>query len=511
MRSWQSVTASISGRRSVVALGMVYVIFAASYPLLPFIEERSVELWAVLGILVGGPGVILLYGGYRLPQTDIRPEFYSTVSTWCLRGVVVGLGIMIPIVLASSDSNNVGNTLLLTALGSLAGFAAGSYDAGAKTRTFDLEQRNQELQEAHADLKEREAELERVRDRMEFALTSTDALVWDWNVENERATHYPSEEHVFGTTVESWEDYADLIHPDDRESAQRVLERSLETGEPKHEEIRIVRDGEVRWIEAPGRPITDADGLTRMVGVARDITERKTFELQLKASNERLEQFAYVASHDLQEPLRMITSYLDLLENRYRDELDDDAREFIDYAVDGAGRMQEMVQDLLTYSQLDTDAEPLEPTGAEAVVETALDVLELQIEENDAEISVSELPTVEADENQLEQVFQNLVSNAIKYRGDDPPRIGIDATRQNEMCRFDVTDNGIGIDPAYADQIFEVFKRLHTNEEYQGTGIGLSLCQKIVEHHGGEIWVESEPGQGSTFSFTIPLVEHAVG
>ena len=228
---------------------------------------------------------------------------------------------------------------------------------------------------------------------------------------------------------------------------------------------------------------------------------------KLEESNQRLEQFAYITSHDLQEPLRMISSYLRLLENRYVDQLDDDAEEFIEFAVDGAERMRQMINDLLEYSRLDTRAEPFEPTDTRTVVENALANLQVQIEENDADIDVGRLPTVPADSNQLEQVFQNLVSNAIKYRGEDPPEIEIGAGRDDDRWVFQVADNGIGMDPEHTDRIFDVFDRLHTHEEYPGTGIGLALCQKIIERHGGDIWVESEPGVGSTFYFTIPADE----
>ena len=259
-------------------------------------------------------------------------------------------------------------------------------------------------------------------------------------------------------------------------------------------------------------PVTDANGeIIAGMLVAQDISERIEYRNQLEEtveeleeSNERLEQFAYIASHDLQEPLRMITSYLNLLEDHYGDELDEQAQEFMEYAVDGSERMRTMVQDLLTYSRLDTDAEPFDPTDLESVVTAALDNLTVQIEERRAEIDVGSLPTVEADANQLEQVFRNLVSNAIKYCEADPPRVKIGAEPVDGMVRFSVADNGIGMDPAYTDQIFEVFKRLHNDDEYPGTGIGLSLCRKIVERHGGDIWVDSAPGEGSMFYFTIP-------
>jgi len=228
---------------------------------------------------------------------------------------------------------------------------------------------------------------------------------------------------------------------------------------------------------------------------------------ELRESNERLEQFAYVASHDLQEPLRMVTNYLRLVEDRYGDELDEDGTDFIEYAVDGAERMRRMINGLLTYSRVDTRGDPLEPVDTEAVVDDVLTGLQVEIEDSDAEVEVGSLPTVSADRNQLEQVFQNLVSNALKYTEGGSPRVEIDAEKRGGEWAFRVADDGIGIDPEWQDRIFEVFERLHSREEYDGTGIGLSVCQKIVERHGGDMWVESEPGDGSTFWFTIPDTE----
>ncbi|WP_207591734.1 MEDS domain-containing protein [Halomontanus rarus] len=255
----------------------------------------------------------------------------------------------------------------------------------------------------------------------------------------------------------------------------------------------------------PDEPARDVD---RMLGTLVDRTEAKV-ELndtidELAESNERLKRFAYIASHDLQEPLRMISSYLQLLENRYADDLDDDAREYIDFAVDGSDRMREMVDGLLEYSRIDMQDADFEPVDCDAVLDDVVADLQLQIDESDAAVVVDELPTVAGDANQLEQLFSNLVSNAIKYSGEEPPRVEVAADRQGDRAVFSVADNGIGIESEYVDQIFEVFTRLHSNDEYRGTGIGLALCRKIVNHHGGDIWVDSELGEGTTFHFTLP-------
>ncbi len=225
---------------------------------------------------------------------------------------------------------------------------------------------------------------------------------------------------------------------------------------------------------------------------------------ELEESNERLKRFAYVASHDLQEPLRMISSYLQLLESNHADELDGEAREYIDFAVDGADRMREMVEGLLAYSRIDMDDSEFESVSCTDIVDDVLTDLQVRIDETDATIRVESLPAVTGDAQQIEQLCSNLLSNAIKYSGDEPPHVEISAERQGNRCVFSVADQGIGIDPEYVDQIFEIFNRLHSNDECQGTGIGLSLCQKIVDHHGGDIWVDTEPGAGTTFYFTLP-------
>ncbi|QRV15316.1 histidine kinase [Haloterrigena salifodinae] len=224
---------------------------------------------------------------------------------------------------------------------------------------------------------------------------------------------------------------------------------------------------------------------------------------RLEASNERLEEFAYAASHDLQEPLRMISSYLQLIERRYADALDEDGQEFIDFAVDGADRMRRMIDGLLEYSRVETQGDPFESVDLDAVLDDVLTDLQLRIEETDAAIAREPLPTVTGDAGQLRQVFQNLLSNALEYSGDDPPRVAVSAEETGSEWVIAVRDEGIGIDPADIDRIFALFQRLHSVEESVGSGIGLAVCKRIVERHGGEIRVDSEPGEGSTFSVAI--------
>ncbi len=253
---------------------------------------------------------------------------------------------------------------------------------------------------------------------------------------------------------------------------------------------------------------------TSIGNLEAEITERKKAEdelfrssEELKRSNEDLQRFAYVASHDLQEPLRTISSFLQLIEKRNRDRLDAESKEFISFAVSGANRLQIMINNLLEYSRVESRGTPFVEVASGDILRKVIDDFEPEIERSNAVITFDDLPTVMADPNQIGRLFQNLVGNALKFRGEEPPRIHVAARREKGSRVFSVSDNGIGIDPKYKDRIFIIFQRLHTMDTYAGTGIGLSICKKIVERHGGRIWVESEPGKGSTFRFTIPSME----
>jgi signal transduction histidine kinase len=250
---------------------------------------------------------------------------------------------------------------------------------------------------------------------------------------------------------------------------------------------------------------------TSNADLSGEIAERQRAEEKLKRtaselerSNAELEQFAYVASHDLQEPLRMVTTYCQLLQQRYKGQLDADADDFIHYAVDGASRMQSLISDLLAYSRVGARADRLEDLDYQSIVEKAVENLKFALDESNGTITHDALPSVTGEPAQLLQLTQNLLSNAIKYRDDKPPRAHIEAQRGDGEWVISVSDNGIGIDPQNLDRVFLIFQRLHTRSEYPGTGIGLAICKKIVERHGGRIWAESKSGTGTTFSFTLP-------
>ena len=309
-------------------------------------------------------------------------------------------------------------------------------------------------------------------------------------------------------------DWMRITHPDD---VQEDLDNMalLNAGKISgfHMEKRYLHhDGTPVWINMSIAPILVEDKAhPRHLCMIEDITERKHVEEKLAAvaaelerSNNDLEQFASIAAHDLQEPLRMVASYTQLLAERYEGQLDEKARKYIAYAVDGAVRMQRLVNDLLTYARVGTRGNPIEPTDAGRVLGQAIGDLATAIEESRAVVTHEELPLVRADASQLRQLFQNLLANALKFRSEEVPRVHVSARDEGRDWVFAVRDNGIGIDRQYAERVFVVFQRLHTRRDYPGTGIGLALCKRIVERHGGRIWFESEPGKGSTFLFTVP-------
>ena len=258
-------------------------------------------------------------------------------------------------------------------------------------------------------------------------------------------------------------------------------------------------------------PIKDKNGKTKNAIIYQnDVTKRVITEEELKErvknlklSNEELEQFAYIASHDLQEPLRSVASFTQLLQKRYKDKLDKEANEFIQFIVDGATKMHDLITDLLLFSRIGTRVKPFAETDMNLILKEVLDSLTQSIKETKAEITYDHLPTIKADDSQMKQLLQNLISNAIKFHGDDTPHIHITGKKKTNEWVFSVKDNGIGIDPNYFDKIFIIFQRLHKTAEYRGTGIGLAVCKKIAQRHGGKIWVTSKLGKGATFYFTI--------
>jgi PAS domain S-box-containing protein len=282
-----------------------------------------------------------------------------------------------------------------------------------------------------------------------------------------------------------------------------IAARSARAHGAGRELVALCADGTELAVEIGLTPLETPGGRFTLASLI-DITERKRAMDELRRSNAELERFAYLASHDLQEPLRMVASYVELLGQRYRGRLDESADRYIFHAVDGARRMQRLINDVLAYARIGSLGAPLVPVAVGSIVEGVLATLEPEQSRAAGAVEVGALPTVIADEGQLVQLLQNLIVNALKFRGECNPRVRIDAVRDGGCWRFSVADNGIGIDPKDAERVFEMFQRLHERSKYEGSGIGLAIARRIVERHGGQIWVEPTPGGGATFQFTLP-------
>ncbi len=357
------------------------------------------------------------------------------------------------------------------------------------------------------------------------ALATNDAI-WDWDTKTDVVTRrgkglkmlfgYDLEESVLEENF-----WHKRIHPDDLPSVLANQVAILDDPSQMYweDEYRFLKkNGQYAFVHDKGYIIRNEEGKAiRLLGATRDITERKENEAllldlnnrlkqradELAASNVELERFAYIASHDMQEPLRMITSFLQLFKKKYEDQIDETAEQYIHFAVDGAERMKKLIMDLLHYSRVGSNKEDFEMIKTNALVNEVANVFLTAVDETGASITIDPLPDVKANRTQLFQLFQNLIGNALKYQSNEPPQIHISGKAEEKHFQFSVRDNGIGIKPIFFEKIFVLFQRLHHKNEYSGTGIGLAICKKIVERHHGKIWVESEPGKGSCFYFTL--------
>jgi len=360
--------------------------------------------------------------------------------------------------------------------------------------------------------------------RLENALDGAEIGVWDWNVVTDEVFVSPQLTAQLGSSA-TWTalaDWVDHLHPDDQDAAEQVIADYLSGEIFEYENTFRLRhvDGSYRSIFSRGQLLRDDDGQPiRMVGVHIDITERVEQQKllaeqaeELRISNTELEQFAYVASHDLQEPLRAISGYAQLLSENYANSLDDTGKNYAHRTVEGARRMQKLISDLLEYSRVSRKGKSFKPTDLRECVRDALVLLDAVIQESGAAIEVSDLPVVTADPGQMVRLLQNLIGNALKYRGDAPPCVEISSeqTADDGWWTIRVKDNGIGIAPEHAERVFEIFQRLHSRQEYRGTGIGLAVCRRIVERQGGRIHVEPNEDAGSTFVLTLPGEQDAL-
>ncbi|ADB60766.1 multi-sensor signal transduction histidine kinase [Haloterrigena turkmenica DSM 5511] len=489
-------------------------------------------LWTLLensALLVLASGLVL--AGVWIVRLDWESKYVVTVAKWNLLvgGGIAALFLWIVAIQLRVMQEPKPYVLALNGVlfGVVAAFGVGVYNASRQRHTDELRARERELQRMYDRVSESERRYRTLAERFPDGIVA---------LFDEQPTFYLSAGEAFDQLPL---DPADLDgkapHQVFRAEVAKAVEPALQAALDGNRERVDIECAGRHWLVRT-IPVTDDRGeVFAGLLMCQDITELITYQRRLEASNERLEQFAYAVSHDLQEPLRMVSSYLELIEDRYADGLDADGEEFIDYAVDGADRMREMIEGLLEYSRVETQGDSLDPIDLNAVLADVREDLQVKLEERDADLAVGDLPRVEGDASQLRQVFQNLLENAIEYSGDEPPRIRVSAERRGSTRArepqhdsrdpvatrgapadatgpsgdgqewvISVADEGIGIDPDDADRIFRIFERLHATEDQSGTGIGLALCQHIVERHGGEIWVDSEPGAGTTFSFTLP-------
>ncbi|MBG0859968.1 MAG: PAS domain S-box protein [Bacteroidales bacterium] len=354
-------------------------------------------------------------------------------------------------------------------------------------------------------------------EKLEIALENGNIGIWEWDISTDAFDLDVRMERMLGlapgTFENTFEAFEKSIHEEDLPHVRNAIRQALDKNIPLDTIYRIKhKNNDINYISTKALVERDSNGNPKkMAGVCFDITEMKMgaekalFMLneELLRSNKELEQFAYVASHDLQEPLRMVSSFTQLLAARYKDKLDRDAQEFISFAVDGAARMQELINDLLDYSRIETRGKKFSKVDVNVILEQVLNNLRLIIQEKDARIRIDEVPVIVADDGQMVQLFQNLIVNGLKFCKHRAPRIHISVKEEEDRYVFSVKDNGIGIESQYFNRIFQIFQRLHPKDQYGGTGIGLAICKRIIDRHGGKIWVESKPGKGSVFHFTV--------
>ena len=448
-------------------------------------------------------------------EADITAAASTAMHNATMAGALV---LVVSLLLVAAFARSLTRPLRKMA-GSIEAFALGDDPVGLPTdRGDEVGELAQSFRRMALNIKQGMSALTESERRLAVTLEAAQVGLWSWTFEGDIIEWDPTMRRIFGVAQdaplddvrESWSN----IHEDDLPALEQAVQEAIAGTAPFNVSYRVVHEsGEVRYVSSSGHIIRDEeDGKpVRFIGACKDVTLAQRSERlaqharELARSNAALEEFAHVASHDLQEPLRTVSSYVELLARRYKGKLDSDADEFIAYVVDGARRMHTLIENLLEYSRVGSRGKPLEPVDMASILDDVTKGLEAGLNEAGAEIVVEgELPRVSGDADQLRQLLQNLISNAVKFRGKRKPRIRIQATSLGDEWHFRVSDNGIGIEPRFAERIFVIFQRLHSRDSYPGTGIGLALCRRIVDRHGGRIWVDSIPGEGSTFSFTLP-------
>lgn len=370
------------------------------------------------------------------------------------------------------------------------------------TKTRDLEQR-----------------LAKSEERFQLAVTGSSVGLWDWHIKEDSLYCSPKMLELLHVNKEpktmSFEFIKSRIHPDEAEDVMAIFEAHIDKGFEFNVECRLRTEAIVKpnqekkqtsyiWVHMRGQAVWDeARQAIRMSGSMNDVTDRRLMLDQLRDSNEALSRFAYVCSHDLKEPARIAENFSSLLLGQYEDQLDEEGKEYLHYIQTSTERMQNMIRDMLNYSQIENKSTALEQVNCAEEIEKVIQNLALTIDEKKAQVTFTDLPTIKADRMQIFQLFQNLMSNGLKFSDSKNPKVHVDFKEEEDSWCFSVKDNGIGMKQEHTHQIFNVFQRLNQVEDYAGTGIGLSVCQKIVNSHGGNIWVETAPSKGSTFFFTI--------
>ena len=363
--------------------------------------------------------------------------------------------------------------------------------------------------------KKAEIDLQKSEERFILASMGANDFLWDWEIEENKLWITPRFFETTAIKTDSFEtlyNFFDHVYADDRKYLKSLLQKHLEEQEKFDTVYRIKsKDNQLRWHQIRGQAIWKNDKAYRMSGSIRDVTElmlaKEKISIQneeLLRSNKELQNFAYIASHDLQEPLRKVISFTELLNNEMDASLSNEQKQYMKFIIDGGKRMRILINDLLDYSRISRKETEYSKCNLNNILSLVKDDLAVQINETKAQIDYENLPSIEADFQQIYRVFQNLINNALKYRSKDAPKIEIGYKENDKFYTFYVKDNGIGIDPEFHERIFVIFQRLHRKSDIPGTGIGLAICSRIIQAHGGKIWVESKLNQGSVFYFTLP-------